>query len=163
MVPEGSLPHPQKLSTGLCPEQDQFSPQQPCLSLQDPSQYYRPTYVLISLVVYFRLAFSLITFTRSSSCYISRSFQPPCSSFYSYLAKRTNHEDPRYAVFSTLQSPPPSPVQILMQGPNQKYRTGSPKTCGPLPLFWTLDVECTQRQDAGRRVQTAWGMIILLS
>jgi hypothetical protein len=43
----------QEPSTGPYLEPDQFSPYYPILSLQDPSQYYQPTYILVFVVVSF--------------------------------------------------------------------------------------------------------------
>jgi hypothetical protein len=65
MEPEGSIPNSQELSTCCYPEPDQSSPYHPIPPLQDPSQYYPPTYVLVFLVVSFPLAFPPIIYTRS--------------------------------------------------------------------------------------------------
>jgi hypothetical protein len=58
MKPQGLLPHSQDPSTGPYPKPVQLSPHHPIISLQDPSKYYTPTYVLVFLVVTFLLAFS---------------------------------------------------------------------------------------------------------
>jgi hypothetical protein len=52
MEPEGSLPLSQEPSTDPYPEPDQSSQHKPNLSLQDPSSYYSPTYILVFIVVY---------------------------------------------------------------------------------------------------------------
>jgi hypothetical protein len=67
MEPEGSLPHLQELSTCPYSEPDQSSPHHPILFLQDPSKYYPPTYVLVSLVVSVPLTFLPTSYTSSSS------------------------------------------------------------------------------------------------
>jgi hypothetical protein len=54
-------------SSLLVPILSQIRPHNPILSLQDTSQYYPPTYVLVFLAVYFLLAFLPITYTRSLS------------------------------------------------------------------------------------------------
>jgi hypothetical protein len=56
MEPEGSFPHSQKPSIGSYSAPGQSSPNHPIISLQHPSQYYLPTYVLVFLVVSFLLA-----------------------------------------------------------------------------------------------------------
>jgi hypothetical protein len=66
MKPEGSLLHSQELSTCPYPEPNQSSPHHLILSIQDPSQDYPPTYVLVFLVVSFPLAFLPITYMHSS-------------------------------------------------------------------------------------------------
>jgi hypothetical protein len=53
MEPEGSIPNSQELSICSYLEPDQSSPHNPIPPLQDPSQYYPPTYVLVFLVVSF--------------------------------------------------------------------------------------------------------------
>jgi hypothetical protein len=68
---EGSLPYSQEPSIGPYPEPDKSNPHHPILSIQDPSQYYSPTYVLVFLVVSFLLVLPPVTYTRSlHSCYI---------------------------------------------------------------------------------------------
>jgi hypothetical protein len=53
MEPEGSLPHSQELSNCPYPDPDDSTqqPPLPILALQDSSEYYPPTYVLVFLVV----------------------------------------------------------------------------------------------------------------
>jgi hypothetical protein len=51
MEPVVSLPWSQQPSTGLYPEPDESSSHYPILSVQHPSQYYPPTYILVFLVV----------------------------------------------------------------------------------------------------------------
>jgi hypothetical protein len=58
MEPERSLPHFQEHFTYPCPKQDQLSPHHPILSLQDPSYYFAPTYLLVFPVVSFVFGFS---------------------------------------------------------------------------------------------------------
>jgi hypothetical protein len=69
MEPGCSLPHLQELSTCSYPEPDQSNPHHPIPSLQYPSKYYPPTYIL---------AFLPITYTRSSSPFVLHA--PPISS-----------------------------------------------------------------------------------
>jgi hypothetical protein len=52
MEPEGSIPNSQELSTCSYPEPDQSIPHHPIPPLQDQSQYYPPTYVLVFLPPY---------------------------------------------------------------------------------------------------------------
>jgi hypothetical protein len=56
MEPEGSIPNSHELSTCSYPEPDQSSQHHSITPLQDPSQYYPPTYVLVFLVLSFPLA-----------------------------------------------------------------------------------------------------------
>jgi hypothetical protein len=65
--PVGLLHHSKELSTSPFPESDKSSPYHSNESIQDPSYYHLPTYVLIFLVVFFPLAFPSITYMRSSS------------------------------------------------------------------------------------------------
>jgi hypothetical protein len=51
MEPEASLPCSQEPSASPYPEPDQSSPYHPILSLWDTFYYYRPTYVLVFLMV----------------------------------------------------------------------------------------------------------------
>jgi hypothetical protein len=67
MEPEGPIPNSQELSTCPYPESDQSSAHHPIPPLQDPSEYYSITYVLVFLVASFPLAFPPTTYTRSSS------------------------------------------------------------------------------------------------
>jgi hypothetical protein len=66
MEPEVSVPNSQELSICPYPEPDKSRPQQPKPPLQDLS-YYPPSYVLVSLVASFRLAFPPTTYMRASS------------------------------------------------------------------------------------------------
>jgi hypothetical protein len=52
MEPVGLIPNSQELSTCSYREPDQSSPHLPIPLLQDPSQYYPPTYVLVFLAVF---------------------------------------------------------------------------------------------------------------
>jgi hypothetical protein len=62
----GWLQHSQELS--LCPylEQDQSNPYDPILSLQDPSYYYSPNYVLIFVFFSFLLAMKCVLYVEKS-------------------------------------------------------------------------------------------------
>jgi hypothetical protein len=53
MEPEGSLQLLQEPSTFPYPEPDQSNQHHPILFLQDPAHYYKPTYVLVFLLVSF--------------------------------------------------------------------------------------------------------------
>jgi hypothetical protein len=65
VAPEGSLPHSQELSTCPHPEPDKSSQYSQIPSLQDPSQYYSPTYILVFLVVSFLPANNIYAFLFS--------------------------------------------------------------------------------------------------
>jgi hypothetical protein len=93
MEPEGSIPNSQELSTCPYPEPDQSSPQHPIPPLQDASQYYPLTYVLVFLVVSFPLAFPPITYARSSSphtCYMPCPSHPPQFDHCNYTWRRVD-------------------------------------------------------------------------
>jgi hypothetical protein len=100
MEPQGSIPNSQQLSTCSYLEPDQSSPHYPI----PPSPisililYYPPTYVLVFLVVSFRLAFPPIIYTRSSSphsCYMNRKSHPPRLDYSNYTWRRVQITKPK--------------------------------------------------------------------
>jgi hypothetical protein len=127
MEPVGSIPNSQELSTCPHPKSDQSSPYHPTLSLKDPSYYYPFTYVLVFLVVSFLLAFSPITYKRSSSsqsCYMPHPSIHPLLDYSNYTWRRV-----QIMKLLVMQFSPPSrhlitvSVQISSSAPCSQTRS----------------------------------------
>jgi hypothetical protein len=112
---EGSIPNSQDMSTCPYPEPDQSSPHHPILSLQDPSQYYSLTSVLVFLAV----SFPPTTYMRSSSPPFVLHAQPISSSSrldYSNYT-RTWRRVQITKLFVTQYSPPSRHLKIFSSAP----------------------------------------------